>query len=488
MLGFSVTVIILVAVLGAFAWVGLGVGRDRNLEEFAVARNSQTGLGLGLSFFASGVGAWILFAAPEVGASAGISGVIGYALALTVPLLGLVLVGRRLRALVPAGHNLAEFVRLRFGRAMYGYVLAISMLYMLVALSAELTAVGGVLGRLSSLEPRVGIIAVAIITALYTTVGGLRASIRTDRWQSWMLFGLLAIVGIALATAFGEPAGPADPALFRIDLSGIEAALTLIVAVTATTLFHNGYWQRVWSARDQRALTRGAVIGALTRFPVVFAAGLVGLLAAAHGIFLGNPPVPFFALLESQPVWVLGAVLILTLALVASTVDTLQNGLAATAVTSIPSLGLKGGRIATVLFTAIPAVVAFQGFSVLRLFLIADLFCAATLIPALLGLWRRSTAEGAISGSVAGLAAALGYGFLAGDGSLSGAVAIATFAGGLSLPPFLAALGVSAIVAVVVSLAGRRTADLTGLNAQVNALDPVLGRPVDEAEPAAEAR
>lgn len=476
MLGFSITILILVVVLGVFAWVGLAVGRDRDLEEFAVARNSQNGLGLGLSFFASGVGAWILFAAPEVGASTGLTGILGYAVAITVPLIGLVLVGRRLRSLVPEGHNLIEFVRLRYGWVMHIYVLAISMLYMLVALSAELTAVGAVLGRLSAVDPRLGIAAVALITALYTTWGGLRASIRTDRWQSWMLVPLLILVGAILFAGLSRENAPIDPALFTIDVAGVEAALTLIVAVTATTLFHNGYWQRVWAARDDRALSRGAIIGAFTRFPVVLAAGIVGLLAAAYGVALGVPPVPFFALLDRQPVWVLAAVLILTLALVASTVDTLQNGLAAVAVTHIPSMGLVGGRIATVVFTVIPALVAFQGFSVLRLFLIADLFCAATIVPALLGLWHRSTTAGAVSGALAGLAAAVGYGFVVG-GSLPAAVAIATFSEGLALPPFLAALSASAAVTILVSLAARRSTDLTSLNARVVALPSPPGAP-----------
>jgi SSS family solute:Na+ symporter len=469
MLGFFTTIVILALVLGVFAWVGLTVGRDRDLEEFAVARNSQNGLGLGLSFFASGVGAWILFAAPEVGASAGLAGVLGYAVAITVPLIGLVLVGRRLRTLVPEGHNLMEFVRLRYGRVMHVYVLAISMLYMLVALSAELTAVGAVLGRLSVVDPRLGIAAVAVVTALYTVWGGLRASIRTDRWQSWMLFPLLILVGAILFSGLSRKGAAIDPALFTVDVAGVEAALTLIVAVTATTLFHNGYWQRVWAARDQRALSRGAIIGALTRFPVVLAAGLVGLLAAAYGVTLGVPPVPFFALLELQPAWVLAAVLILTLALVASTVDTLQNGLAAAAVTHVPSMGLVGGRIATIVFTVIPALVAFQAFSVLRLFLIADLFCAATIVPALLGLWHRSTTAGAVSGALAGLAASLGYGFVVG-GSLPAAVARATFSEGLALPPFIAALSASAAVTILVSLAARRSTDLTSLNARVVAL------------------
>ncbi len=476
MLGFFTTVLILVVVLGVFAWVGLAVGRDRDLEEFAVARNSQNALGLGLSFFASGVGAWILFAAPEVGASTGLAGVVGYAVAITVPLIGLVLVGRRLRSLVPEGHNLIEFVRLRYGRAMHVYVLGISMLYMLVALSAELTAVGAVLGRLSVVDPRLGIAAVAIITALYTAWGGLRASIHTDRWQSWMLFPLLILVGAILFSGLSRGVTPIDPALFIVNVAGVEAALTLVVAVTATTLFHNGYWQRVWAARDQRALTGGAIIGALTRFPVVLAAGMAGLLAAAYGVSLGVPAVPFFALLGSAPPWVLAAVLILTLALVASTVDTLQNGLAAVAVTHVPAMGLTGGRIATIVFTAIPALVAFQGFSVLRLFLIADLFCAATIVPTLLGLWHRSTTAGAVSGALAGLAAAVGYGFVVG-GSLPAAVAIATFSDGLALPPFLAALSASAAVTILVSLAAQRSTDLTSLNAQVVALPPPPGAP-----------
>ncbi|MFL4474859.1 hypothetical protein ACIPVK_12755 [Paeniglutamicibacter sp. MACA_103] len=465
---------ILIIVLAVFAWVGLGIGRDRSLEEFAVARNSQNGLGLGLSFFASGVGAWILFAAPEVGATTGIAGVVGYAVAVTVPLIGLVLVGKRLRKLIPDGHNLVEFVRLRYGTTMHIYALAISMMYMLIALSAELTAIGAVLGRMSDLDPRLGIIAVALITALYTAYGGLRASIHTDRWQSWMLFGLLVVVGAVLFGGLSRNTGPLDPALFAVDLHGIEAALTLVVAVTGTTLFHNGYWQRVWAARDARALGRGALIGAVTRFPVVFAAGLVGLLAAAYGVALGTPAVPFFALLELQPVWVLAAVLVLTLALVASTVDTLQNGLAAMAVTHVPRLRLSGARIATIVFTAIPALVAFQGFSVLRLFLIADLLCAATIIPILLGLWRRSTSNAAIGGSIAGLVAALGYGWFAG-GSLPAALAIATFAQGLSLAPFLAASVASAAVTLVVSAAAGRSTDLSELGSQTRSLDGPAG-------------
>ncbi|MCT4574136.1 hypothetical protein N3930_45145, partial [Bacillus thuringiensis] len=67
------------------------------------------------------------------------------------------------------------------------------------ALAAALTAVRSVLGRISDLDPRIGIIAVAAVTAAYPAVGGLRASIGTDRWQSWLLFALVIVIGGWLA-------------------------------------------------------------------------------------------------------------------------------------------------------------------------------------------------------------------------------------------------------------------------------------------------
>ena len=484
MLDASLTVVSLAVVLAFFAWIGMRVGRDRDLEEFSVARGTQGGTALGLSFFASGVGAWVLFAPPEVGASIGIAGVVGYAVAATVPLVGLVLVGGRLRTLMPEGHGLLDFVRLRYGRVFHAYVLVITLLFMVVALCAELTAAGGLLGRLSSADPRLGIVAIAVVTAAYTAFGGLRASMITDRWQAYLLFGLLIVVGATLAGNLPPaPATEVQP-LREVGVGGVQVALTLIIAVTAPNLFHNGYWQRVWSARDQRALNRGALLGALTRFPIVLLAGSVGLLAAEAAVDLGDPPVPFFALLGDPPAWVLVAVLLLTVALVASTVDTLQNGLAAAVVTERPGIGLVGGRIATVLLTVPAVIVAFEGLSVLRIFLVADLLCAATIVPALLGLWRRATTAGAIAGAVAGLAGAYGYGIVA-SGSIAAGVEAATFAAGPTLGPFASALIASALVCVLVSLLGRRQADLSLLRsvATLDEREEPTAAPIGAREP-----
>jgi hypothetical protein len=115
----------------------------------------------------------------------------------------------------------------------------------------------------------------------------------------------------------------------------------------------------------------------------------------------------------------------------------------------------------------VPAVVvALRGYSVLQLFLIADLLCAATVVPALLSLWSRATSTAALTGAAAGLLGACAAAALTDAG-----LASVTFPGGVpSLPPFAGALITSTAVSVIVSLASRRVTDIEAMGAAVPAL------------------
>lgn len=461
--------VVLLAALLAFAWIGFRVrGQPGSVDDYIVARNSQGAGILGLSLLASGMGAWILFAPPEVGAFDGIVPVLGYAIGSGLPFLVFAILGIRLRRLLPSGHSLAEFVRLRFGRTLHAYVVALSILYMLVFVTAELTAAGAITAFLSPLDGRVTIAAVLIITLAYTAYGGLRASLETDRWQAWLLILLLIVTTAAILSASREPMHAVYTSdLLRVDGNGLGIALTLIIAVTTANMFHQGYWQRVWAARDGRALMRGAGIGIVTTFFAVMLVGLLGLLAAAEGLPMGSPPTPFFALLNNAPAWLTLVVLVLTIALVASSVDTLESGLAALVTAELPSISLAGARWITVLLMIPAAIVAIQGYSVLRLFLIADLLCTTAVVPALLGLWKRTTPGAALAGCLAGIVGAIAPGWVT-TGSLTNGILLATFPGAVpTLPPFLYALGISTIVTVLLSVVARGAADLEKIGEQV---------------------
>jgi len=452
-------ILITLAALALFAAVGVAAARRSGLadrDRYLTARGSQGAGTLSLSFFASALGAWILFAPPEVGTAGGLLGVLGYAVGQAVAIGVFAWLGPAIRSRLPEGSTILGFVRLRFGRPQQAYVGAVSVLYMFVFLTAELTAIGGVLGLLAGVEPAVPIVAVAAVTAAYTAYGGLPASIATDRWQGWLILALLAVGAGAIMAEVGDPLRRAvDGGLGEVSRAGGEVMVVLVIAIVAANLFHQGFWQRVWAARDTTALVRGALGGAALILPVVFLLGAAGAVAAGAGR-AEVPSLAFFALLGGLPAPVLGAVVALAVALVASSVDTLQNAL-----TSLVAGDVAGGRLSlpaarglTVLLTVPAALIALAGLSVLRLFLVADLLAATVVFPVFLGLWRRTSAAAAAAGSVAGLLGVVVLGWVRGGSPLDG-VLLLTLPDGPSLGAFVVAPAVSAGVTVLISLARR---------------------------------
>lgn len=458
----------LLLALAVFAVVGFRArGGDHSLDDYVVARGSQGASSLALTFFASGLGAWILFAPPEIGVVAGIDAVVGYAIAAAAPIVLFAVLGPRFRRVVPSGQALTEFLRVRFGRQVSTFVAVISLLYMAVFLTAELVAVGGVASTLAGVPSWITVVAVAVVTLAYTAYGGLRASLRTDRWQGWLVLALLTVAAGAILAVLDDPAAAwRDSGGLGVDRPGVESAITLIIAVTAANLFHQGYWQRVWAAHDDRALRRGLLVGAAATVPVVLVAGILGMLAAGAGL-VDVPALAVFALARPLPDVVTVAVLVLGVALVTSSVDTLENALVSLAVAERPRMRLRHARALTVLVMVPVTAVALVATSVLQLFLIADLLCAAIAVPALLGLWSRTTSGAAVAGGVAGLIGAIGAGWLV-SGSAAGAWAAVTFPDAIpTLAPFAGAVVASTVVTVAWSLAVRRTTDLTSLEPAV---------------------
>ena len=441
----------LAAALFLFAWLGLRARlADGGLDDYITARNSQGARALGLSFLASGMGGWILFAPPEVGALVGPLALAGYALGAALPFIVFAFCGPAIRRFLPQGRSIGEFADACYGTGVRHYVSLISVLYMLCFLTAELTAIGAITSLLSGISGGTVVVGVAVTTLIYTAVGGLRASIVTDQWQALLLIGLLAIVSVVAIDKLPEAAPAALPDVPAS--TALSVALTLVIAVTAANLFHQGYWQRLWSARDTEALSQGALLGGVVTIAVVTVVGGLGILAAISGADLGQPPIPFFALLTDAPAWLALPALILAITLVASSVDTLQNALASLAVTEKKGLSITSARWFTVVLMIPVVLVALQGISVLRQFLIADLLCATAVLPVLMGLWRRMNTRAAILGCLAGVLGAILPGWLSGGTVMAGLEA-ASFPGSIpTLMPFVGALAGSGLISLMVAI------------------------------------
>ena len=416
---------VILTVITGIVFVAAGVWsvrrRTMGIEDFLVARGSAGARVSTATLVASVIGAWVLLGPAETGTWAGIVGVVGYGVGQAAPLLAFMLVGPRMRRLMPEGHSLTEYVFHRYGPAMYVFTLAVIVFYMFIFLSAELTGISQAVRLLADTPLWLTAGIVGLMTVGYTAYGGIRASIFTDTIQFGLILPLLAVSFVAAVVAIGglgdalDPVRETAPQLLSFTFRpGVEFAFTLIIAILAANLFHQGFWQRVYAVKDQRALVSGFGIAGAVVVPVIFLAGLLGIMAVGQGP-VEDPSVALFALISSVvPTWAVVVVMVLALVLVMSSLDTLLNGIASVVTADLarfkPELGgvrlLRSSRGVTVALIVPAIFIASQGYSVLYLFLIADVVCSAAVFPVFWGLFAgRFGGTAALASAIAGLVA-----------------------------------------------------------------------------------
>lgn len=415
----------IVVIVAAAAFAAAGIFHSRrgggSLEDYITARGSLGTWGGVATLVASALGAWVLFGPAEAATWGGIGAVAGYALGAAAPRFAFIPLGRRMREVMPEGHSLTEFLWHRYGRGVHVLTLLVMLFYMFIFLTAELTGMGRLVGLVADIPLWVTAAVVMAATLAYTAYGGLRASIFTDAIQLVIilpvLLTLLVVGWIAVGGAAETAAGLSEraPHLGEIaHVPGLEAGLALFLAVLLTSLFHQGYWQRVFASRDRRTLGNSFLIAGIIGGAFVFAMGLFGLAFVAHD-FEGSASTAVFGVLsEALPPWAMLIVLVVGLALVMSSADTIINAMASIIAVdlgrALPKMGgrqLMGvARLAIVVASLPVVVVAAQGYSVLYLFLLADLLCAAVAFPVFFGLYsRRHDGVAAMVSIIAGLAA-----------------------------------------------------------------------------------
>ena len=419
-------------ILAAFGYIGLQASnRETDDDSYLSSRGTQDWRGIGLSLFASGMGVWILLGPSEVAYYGGFWDVTGYAVSSMTPFLLLAYIGPMIRDSIPDGITLADYARQRLGRRMQIYVGAISILYMFTFLFAEFTAIGKVMEHISGMKPLAPMIMVGAVTAAYTAYGGLPASLATDRVQALVISVLVTLVLLVLLG--GDPGQMLEDArAYNTDdawsvgsishMQSFESGLALVVAITAAEMFSQGNWQRVYASKDDDSLRKGALLAAAMVFPLVFAMGFLGTVAAGRG-GVADPSIAFFYVLGETSFLVASVLIVLVVSLVCSSADTLQNAIVASYSRDISDGGMDliTSRLATVAMIPLaiymasgPTIFGFEinALSVFGIFLFADMLAAATVSPVLLTLWGGVSSRGAFLGCLAGFASVALYGLL----------------------------------------------------------------------------
>jgi len=397
----SLTIIVLVGIF--FILIGyLNSKKFVNNNNYIVGDRDENTFSLTASLTASALGAWILFGPASAATWGGIGAVIGYALGTAAPMLFLYNFGPKIRKEFPNGLTLTEFIKKRFGTGILKICLFLILFYLTIFLIAEVTAIAALLKYTSQVPLWITAAITLIICLLYILRGGFKLSIITDKYQFSfivviILSSLFLVLGKLDIPSFEIIKKNSPNLIDKNYLPNYTAGLTFFIAVAATNLFHQGNWQRVFSAKNNRILKSSLIYSSLITFIIVFWMGYTGLLSLSLNSKV-IPDLAFFdLLLDKKNSAVVIAILILAMSLTLSTIDTLINAISSLIIIDgkFVNKSLKGkevknkANIIILLLSVLVFILASKGFSILYLFLLADLLCCAAVITIFYGFFNK---------------------------------------------------------------------------------------------------
>ena len=404
----NLALVLVISISILFVLIGILYSRKyQGLENYLTAGRDVGTISLTTSLTASALGAWILFGPASAATWGGIGSVIGYSLGTAFPMLAFIFLGNKIRKIFPNGSTLTEFIYNKFGKNVFKLILLLTIFYMFIFLCAEVTAVSLLLNYISGTPLWLTSIIVITTTLIYTLYGGLRASILTDNLQFFIVIILLFISFYFLFNinsnhiSLGIVRNNSNHLLSLNYIPNYTAGLTFFIAVAATNLFHQGNWQRVFAAKNSKVLKKSLLFSFFIIIPVIFFMGIVGIFAVSIDSKI-NPDLAFFSILLKDKIEFLSVIIIiLAISLTISTVDTLVNAISSIIVVDGKKVYLKPSqkdylnisKVFVVILCAISFIIASKGFSILYLFLLADLLCCAAVFTIFYGFYQRKFNE-----------------------------------------------------------------------------------------------
>ena len=353
-----------------------------NENEYFVLNKSEGVLGLSLSFYASGMGLWILTSPAEVAWYGLGYDIYGYALSAATPFILIYIFGPKIADLLPKGATLAQFVETKYGNIAQKIVSIVAVIYMGAFLIAEFASISFVFESISSVRGILISLLIAITTLAYLFRHGFKASYFTDRLQSYGIILLLAVVltiwlsqnRLSEIVTFANAGG-----LSSFETFSLKSALAVIIAVTAAEVFSMGYWQRTFSAENSKAIKQASIFSGIGAFLTILILGIGGAVGAGKGI--ESPALSFIEQLDLNNFTIILLVSLATL-LVTSSIDTLENAIASTISLDIFKKKSEEAKLITLLVVSVALIISIEVTSIFNVFLVADLFAACLVFPA----------------------------------------------------------------------------------------------------------
>lgn len=427
--------VILVAYSLLMMGLGLVIGRRvRGSADFFVA-GRQLGPGLIFStMLAANIGAGSTVGATSIGYTAGVTAWWWVGSAAIGSVVLAFWIGPAMRR-TAAAHDLrtvGDYLEFRYNATVRGAISALLWIGSIFILAGQLLAIGSILNTVAGLASWAGCVVGGVVIMVYFSAGGLMTSARVNVVQLAVKLGGFAIalpLAIAAAGGWAGVTGvrAADPVYWSFWRPGAPGIM-YIALLTPAFIVSPGLLQKIFGARDDRAVRVGVGLNALGLFLYAGVPALLGIIARGRFPHLAdtNNALPMILMYGLPPL--VGAI---GLAAVFSAEVSASDAVLFMLTTSLSqdlykrfvnreasdAKVLQVARVTTVVSAALGIALAIVLGSVVNALTIFYTLLGVTLfVPIVAGLFvRRTTSAGAIAAIAAGVA-----GMLALEGATGG--------------------------------------------------------------------
>ena len=410
-------VILLVALFyGGTMIMSVAISKKKENADAYMTAGNQIGFGVSAaSMTATWIWAASMYASVTAGYTYGVSGPLHYGLWGALMILFIYPFGRRIRAVAPRAHTLAEVMYARHGRSSQLMLAGSNVLGSVISLTSNFIAGGALISLLSPLSFGAGILIVAAGVLLYTLWSGFRASVLTDFAQVMAMLGATVIIIPAVFFAAGGPdmfqtgveAGhvTAQQQSFFSSEAFMNQGAPYIAAVLAYAIGNQTIAQRLFAVRED--LIKPTFITATLGYGgTVIGVGMLGVMA----LYLGVEPLDGDVnnllpqmVADHLPLALVALAFLMIIGSLSSTADSDLSALSSIVMTDVygQSVGRKNadpktmlliGRITMIVATAAALYFATAKFDILDLLVFVGALWGCLVFPVIASFyWGRIT-------------------------------------------------------------------------------------------------
>lgn len=285
----SLQLFVLMAYAATLMGVGLWRGRVGRVSDFFVAGRQLGPFLLCTTVLASNIGAGSTVNAAALGYRDGLSAWWWVGSAGIGSVFLAVWIGPHVRRLAARHdlHTVGDFLEYRYGFAVRGAVALLLWVGSLAILAGQLMAIGWVLNVVTGVDRWVGCVLGGVVITVYFTAGGLLTAVWVNVVQlAVLILGFVVVFPLALADAGGwrevlETTSSIDG--YWNPWAGGESGWFYLAMLGPAFIVSPGLLQKVYGARDDRAVRIGIGLNAAVLLVFAAAPPLLGMIArAAH--------------------------------------------------------------------------------------------------------------------------------------------------------------------------------------------------------------